>query len=72
MIEFKPFVEQGVVEIQVHGKLESVDFEKISPIVDEMIAHKGKIKGLILNVMEFDGWDGIDALFRHFAFVKGH
>ena len=37
-----------------------------------MIEHKGKIKGLILNVTEFDGWDGIDALFRHFAFVKGH
>ncbi len=72
MIEFKPFVEEGVVEIQVHGKLQSVDFDKISPVVDEMIEHKSKIKGLILNVTEFDGWDGIDALFRHFAFVKGH
>ncbi len=28
MIEFKPFVEEGVVEIQVHGKLDSVNFEK--------------------------------------------
>ena len=46
MIEFKPFVNEGVVEVRVHGMLESVDFQNIAPVVDEMIEHQGKIRGL--------------------------
>jgi len=42
MIDFKPFIEDGMVEGKVHGKLESVDFKKIAPVVDEMIEHRGK------------------------------
>ncbi len=72
MIDFKPFVDEGVVEVKVHGKLESVDFQKVGPVVDEMIEHRGKIKGLLLNITEFEGWDGVQALMTHLKFVKAH
>ena len=72
MIEVKPFIEDGVVEVIVHGKLESIDFQKVGPVMDEMIEHKGKIKGLLLNITEFEGWAGIEALMTHLKFVKAH
>jgi hypothetical protein len=72
MIDIKPDPELGMVEVQVHGKLEATDFENLAPVVDEMIAEMGKIRGLVLNVQEFEGWDGIDALLKHLAFVKAH
>jgi hypothetical protein len=72
MIDIKPDPDLGMVEVQVHGKLEVTDFESLTPVVDEMIAAMGKIRGLVLNVQEFEGWDGIDALLKHLAFVKAH
>ncbi len=72
MIDFKPFVDEGVVEVKVHGRLESVDFQNVGPVMDEMIEHRGKIKGLLLNITEFEGWNGVQALVTHLKFVKAH
>lgn len=72
MIEFKPFFDEGVVEIKVHGKVESMDFQKVGSVLDEMIEHEGKVKGLLLNVTEFEGWVGMKDLMVHLKFVKSH
>ena len=72
MIEVKPFIADGVVEVKVHGKLESLDFAKAGSVMDPMIDHKGKIKGLLLNITEFESWAGNEALMTHFKFVKAH
>lgn len=72
MIDLKARESEGVVEVTVHGKLESIDFEKAGPIVDDMIEHQGKIKGLVLNITDFHGWEGLHALLTHLRFVKAH
>ena len=72
MIEFTPYINDGVIEVKVHGKLESIDFQKVGPVMDEMIEHQGKLKGLLLNITDFEGWAGIQGLMSHLKFVKAH
>lgn len=72
MIELESVENKGLVEVTVHGKLESLDFEKAASVVDDLIDQQGKIKGLVLNITDFHGWDGIDALLTHLKFVKAH
>jgi dihydrofolate reductase len=73
MIELNVLKSEGIIQVKVLGKLEESDFkEKIGPIADDMIDEQGRINGLILDVTNFAGWDGLPALLEHFRFVRHH
>jgi hypothetical protein len=72
MIEFHSNVEEAWIEAKIRGKIEATDFEKIEPVADGLIEHEGKLKGLVLNVTEFSGWESLNALLTHLKFVKAH
>ena len=73
MIEVKADMDQGLVLVKIVGKLEEGELQDIAgPVVDEIIAEQGQVKGLLLDATGFEGWDGLPALLSHLKFVKHH
>jgi hypothetical protein len=72
MVEIHVQADEGVIEVTVHGKLESVDLESIASKADEIIAQEGRIQGLVLNISEFGGWDSLHTFLEHMKIIKGH
>jgi hypothetical protein len=72
MVEINVLADEGVIEVTVHGKLEAVDLESIASKADEVIAEEGGIKGLVLNIAEFSGWDSLHTFLEHMKIIKGH
>ena len=72
MIDISVFVEEGIIEVTVHGKLEAVDLESIIPKADEIIEQEGKVKGLLLQIEEFSGWDHVHTFLEHIKIIKAH
>lgn len=72
MVEINVMADECVIEVTVHGKLESVDLESIASKADEIIAHEGRIKGLVLNIAEFSGWDRLHTFLEHLKIIKTH
>jgi len=54
------------------GVLEAKDFEEVAKIVDPFIQKQGKLKGLIIYVQSFAGWDSFSALTKHMKFINEH
>ncbi len=66
-------VDNGIVRVKILGKIERDDFEKhLAPVADHVIEEQGKITGLLIDVTEFGGWDGLSSLLEHLKFVKHH
>lgn len=62
----------GIVTLVPEGQLEKGDFESATRQIDPVIEKLGKLKGLIIHVEHFPGWDSFGALVSHLTFVKGH
>lgn len=66
---------QSILELNVTGKLERADYDKLVPMADELIRRNGYLS-LIIHVSDFSGWtvSGLlqDLRFdaRHYADVK--
>ena len=65
-------LEQGVLIVTPEGPLDSADFEALAETVDPYLERKGNLKGLMIYVASFPGWNDFAALISHFKFVKGH
>ncbi len=48
------------------------DFEEVTKLVDPFIQSSGQLKGIIIYVKDFHGWDSFSALVRHLKFIKNH
>lgn len=72
MIDMELDIESGVAEITVHKKLEEADFETLAPHVDKLIEQKGKMRGVLVNLGDFHGWENLHAVLTHLRFVKDH
>jgi hypothetical protein len=55
-----------------NGALSESDFEAAVKVIDPWIERNGRLKGLIIHVESFPGWDSFGALSSHLKFVKGH
>jgi len=62
----------GVVTLEPTGKLCKGDFENAAGIIDPYIKKAGGLKGIIINVKSFPGWNSFGALVKHLEFVKEH
>jgi tRNA U38,U39,U40 pseudouridine synthase TruA len=63
---------EGILILKPAGPLESTDFERLVREVDPYISEKGKLKGLMIYVKSFPGWDNFAAFLSHMRFVKNH
>ena len=69
MIKFN--IDDNVFYIKVLGKIEKGDFENnLKTPADHIIAEYGKIRGIIIDGTDFDGWADFPALLEHFGFVQ--
>ena len=62
----------GIAVLQPDGELSAEDFKSASNIIDPYIESTGKLKGLIIHVQSFPGWDSFAALISHLKFIKEH
>ena len=69
MIKF--YADANVFYIKVLGKIEKGDFENnITKPADHVISEYGKIRGIIIDANEFDGWEDFPALMEHIGFIR--
>ena len=72
MLKYELNRTEGILILQPVGPLESTDFEKLVQEVDPYIKETGKLKGLMIYVKSFPGWDNFAAFLSHMKFVKNH
>jgi len=71
MIHFSWDSAQGLATVTLAGQLSQEDIQQVTPKLDETIADQGAIR-VLLNLVDFDGWDGLHAAWNHFTLVKNH
>jgi hypothetical protein len=64
--------ENGIAMLEPHGALNQSDFEWAAQQIDPLIESAGELKGLIIHVETFPGWDSFAGLTAHLKFVRGH
>ena len=62
----------GIAVLEPEGELSAEDFSAARKIIDPYIESAGKLKGIIIYVQSFPGWDSFAALISHFKFIKDH
>ena len=62
----------GITILEPDGELSEADFRSAAKIIDPYIEKSGKLKGIIIHVKSFPGWDSFSALLTHLKFVKEH
>ena len=69
MIKF--YMDENVFYIKVLGKIEVGDFEKNIKIpADHIISEYGRIRGILIDAEDFEGWEDFPALMEHIGFIK--
>ena len=54
------------------GELTESDFASVAKIIDPFIETQGGLKGIVIHVRAFPGWDSFGALVAHMGFVRDH
>jgi hypothetical protein len=72
MIESDLDTENSILRIRPTSALEQADFVKLAEKVDPYIESSGGLRGLIVEVSSFPGWQSFAALFAHIRFVRDH
>jgi hypothetical protein len=60
-----------VLAIRLIGKLEASAYERATGEIDEFIGKHGRIR-LLVDLREFDGWQGLAGLGEHLSLVRDH
>ena len=64
--------ESGVLLVQPDGRLKRDDFLSLAAVVDPFILDTGSLRGLIIHVETFPGWENLIGMVEHFRFVREH
>lgn len=67
----KLYIDKNVLYVKVLGKIEKSDFEdKMRKAADQVITEYGKIRGILIDANDFEGWEDFPAFMEHFGFVQ--
>ena len=58
--------------LKPNGPLHESDFTSAGDIIDPFIEDTGKLKGIIIYVKSFSGWDSFAARVSHLTFINGY
>jgi hypothetical protein len=72
MIEFLPQNDGNLVALNLQGKITHEEFEALTPMIDSQIEKDGGEIRLLLDLVEFEGYEDLHALWEHFVLVKNH
>lgn len=64
-------LDDGMLEVKLLGKLEASAYEGVSEQLAEIVGRHGRIK-LLLDLSEFDGWQGLGGLGSHLTLIRDH
>jgi len=64
--------DDGLLVIRPRGALRREDFDKLSKTVDPWIEEHGQLRGLVVAMEKFPGWENFGSLLQHFEFVRDH
>jgi hypothetical protein len=62
----------GVVVVEPTGALRPEDFDALALFVDPWIESHGTLRGVVVHMQEFPGWESLGAFIRHVQFVREH
>ena len=63
---------EGIAILEPDGELSESDFKSASEIIDPYLENTGELKGLIIHVKSFPGWNSFSSLTAHLKFVREH
>ena len=72
MIEYTLDKSLGIIHVRPTGPLRKEDFDSLAQAIDPFIEKSGGLRGLLLELARFPGWDDIGAAARHIRFVRNH
>ena len=72
MLNIKLDKERGIVTVSPASPLSKQDFVHLASEVDPYIEKTGKLRGLIIQIESFPGWEDFAGLLSHFKFVREH
>jgi hypothetical protein len=64
--------DDGILVLSPEGPLEASDFTLLARQVDHYLEHHSKLRGVLIRVQSFPGWEDFDALIAHVKFLKDH
>lgn len=72
MLKYELLKDKSILIVSPQAPLESKDFENLKSEVDPYINAMGELKGLMIYVESFPGWDNLAAFLSHIKFIKNH
>ena len=70
MISVSVDEQHGIIVLKPEGPLSAADFEAVAQQVDPLIERQGDLRGIVIHVQSFPGWDSFAGLVSHIKFVK--
>lgn len=61
----------GILHVSLRGKVDSAAYENDLEDLNRFMAGHDKVR-LLIDLRDFDGWQGLGALRDHFELVRGH
>ncbi len=72
MLSCEMVSETGIAVVEPKEPLKADDFKAVGTVVDPYIEKHGALKGLIIHVQKFPGWEDFAGMITHLRFVKDH
>jgi hypothetical protein len=72
MIEHSLDTAHSILHVRPQTSLAQSDFVQLAQTIDPYIEETGDLKGLIIEVPAFPGWESLSAMLAHFRFVRDH
>ena len=63
---------EGIVILEPDGELSESDFVSAANIIDPYLENADALKGIIIHVRSFPGWESFSSLIAHLKFVREH
>ncbi|YCM46808.1 STAS/SEC14 domain-containing protein (plasmid) [Verrucomicrobiaceae bacterium 227] len=64
--------DDNIVIVEPKGRLSEEDFQQLTHDVDQHLLRTESIKGLLIHVKLFPGWENLKGLLSHLRFVRDH
>lgn len=63
---------RGVAILEPNGELSKEDFDSASRLIDPYLETNKVLKGIVIHVQSFPGWESFSSLVAHLKFVREH
>lgn len=64
--------DDGILVISPEGALTREDFAALAATVDPFIENRGRLDGILIDIVKFPGWKNLPSFLSHVRFVRDH